>query len=130
MKFKASLPLMTCVLFGAISLGTADAAMAAPAYAPHARAAALINRDGTISKSVGVVGVAKPAVGEYCVQLDRRIDATEAIPQATLDSSASWGSEIFIYRDSSSCGDPARYVKVLTGVNGSRSDQPFFITID
>lgn len=129
MRFKAALPLLICALFGAISLGVADAAVADTAYAPHARAAALVNRDASIVKSTGVEAVTKASTGIYCIRLDPRINATEAVPVATLENGANWGSEIFIYRDSSACGTPARHVRVLTGLNGAASDQPFYVVV-
>lgn len=105
-------------------------AAAADSYAPYARATAIVNADGTIVRSSGVEAVTKIATGQYCVRLDPRINATEAVPVASLSGGADWSAIIHVATTASACGDAARHVLLYTGRStGGYADQPFRVIV-
>ncbi len=58
---------------------------AAKAKAPYAQAAAEVNANGSVNRSKGIESVTKPAVGQYCVELeDKDLDITKLVPTATM----------------------------------------------
>jgi hypothetical protein len=100
---------------------------AAPAHADlggasgqGVRAAAIVNADGSVVRSKGVVGVRKIAIGQYCIRLDSDINVATTVPVATVQwVSANWGTSIHVRPDNAaSCGD-VRDVFVGTGVAGT-----------
>ncbi|MFC4014643.1 hypothetical protein ACFOY2_45985 [Nonomuraea purpurea] len=112
-------------------------AFAAPAHAdlggasgPGVRAAAVVNADGTVVRSKGVVGVRRIAVGQYCIRLDSDINAASTVPVATVQwQSAPWDSSIFVRPDNvASCGD-ARDVFVGTGAAAGARDIGFHVIV-
>lgn len=119
----------TGVAVAASVLGGAGQAHA-DAYAPYAQAAAEVNANGTVVlKTQSVVKVTRVSAGDYCIELDPEIDRANSIPMATLRRSATWRSEIYVDRAGTGCPVPANSVRVLTGTNGTATDQPFLVVI-
>ncbi|WUI01455.1 hypothetical protein OHR68_06430 [Spirillospora sp. NBC_00431] len=97
--------------------------MAAKTIAPYAQAAAYVSKDGTVQHSKGVVSVQRTDAGRYTITLEDGIDAEKSAPQATLQQSADWKGEIFVKVTATNT------VGVLTGVNGSAADEPFYFML-
>ncbi|RCG20078.1 hypothetical protein DQ384_37600 [Sphaerisporangium album] len=112
-------------------------AFAAPAHAdlggatgPAVRAAAIVNANGSVVRSKGVVGVRKIATGQYCIRLDSDINPANTVPVATVQwQSAPWDSSIFVRPDNmASCGD-GRDVFVGTGIASGARDIGFHLIV-
>ena len=101
--------------------------MADTAIAPYAQAAAVVKADGTVVRSKNVTEVKKVGNGEYRITVDQDIRLDRAVPIATLNRSADWGGEIFVTTKDTSATDHT--FQVLTGDNGSASDQPFHVIV-
>ncbi|AZQ74369.1 hypothetical protein EKH77_26980 [Streptomyces luteoverticillatus] len=100
-----------------------------PIIAPYARAAALVDRDGTLVRAKNVTAdVQKTDVGVYRVTVGENIDTTSAACQATVagGSGAIWGAEIHVRTDPS---NNDHIVTVFTGRNGAPFDQPFHLAV-
>ncbi|MEU6794131.1 hypothetical protein ABZ907_20740 [Nonomuraea wenchangensis] len=120
-------------LAAGVALSAAIPALAAigGAHTPGARAAAMVNADGTVVRSAGVTNVRKIGTGEYCIELDPDINATKVVPVATPRSPSVWEAAIFIDNNTSRCGDIARNILVATGkTTGNYFDVPFNIVVD
>ncbi|MBB6547212.1 hypothetical protein [Nonomuraea rubra] len=73
-----------CLMLAAAGLATVAAPAAhADFKAPYARAAAIIDADGSLNESKNVVRSWRAGTGRYCVQLAHHIDAREALIQLT-----------------------------------------------
>jgi hypothetical protein len=127
----------TAAVAAALAIGAAlIGAFAIPALAdlggasgPGVRAAAIINADGSVVRSKGIVGVRKIATGQYCIRLDSDINAATTVPVATSQwTSAPWDSSIFVRYDGNSCGD-ARDVFVGTGTASGARDTGFHVIV-
>jgi hypothetical protein len=57
--------------------------------AGSARAYGLVLKDGSLSRSQGVVGVTRTGTGTYCIQLDPSIDASNAVLVANTEFGSS-----------------------------------------
>ncbi|MBB2912677.1 hypothetical protein FHS43_003960 [Streptosporangium becharense] len=98
------------------------------ASAPHIRAAAIVNSDGSVVRSKGVTGVRKIATGQYCVRLDSDINARATVPVATSQwTSAPWDSSIFVRHDDN-CNDH-RDIFVGTGTAAGARDTGFHVIV-
>jgi hypothetical protein len=97
-----------------------------PIIAPYARAAVLVDRNGAIMRAKNVTGVQKTGTGRYSVTVGENIDTTSAACQATVDRSANWGAEIYV---STHPSNNDHVVLVLTGRNGTASDEPFHLAV-
>ncbi|MER5648670.1 hypothetical protein [Streptosporangium sp. NPDC002524] len=91
--------------------------------APYAQAAAVAAKDGSLARAKGIVSLQRTGAGRYTVTLEPHVNALESVPQATLNQSADWNSEIYAKVVNAST------VAVLTGVNGTATDEPFFLLI-
>ncbi|MFE9680876.1 hypothetical protein [Streptomyces sp. NPDC006285] len=100
--------------------------MPSPIVAPCARAAAQVDRNGTLARTKNVTGVRKVATGDYDVTVSADIDVTTAMCQVTADRGAHWGTEVYVGATSSTTPN---VVKVLTSVKGSSSDEPFHLAV-
>ncbi|MFE7842182.1 hypothetical protein ACFU53_40835 [Streptomyces sp. NPDC057474] len=98
---------------------------AKPIYAPYARAAAVVARDGTVLKTKNVLRAEKVGTdgGTYKVIIAETVDVTDGAVQVTPESGANWGTEVFTRILD------AHTVEVLTGKSGKESGQPFHIAI-
>ncbi|MFF1344049.1 hypothetical protein ACFVYT_40590 [Streptomyces sp. NPDC058290] len=94
-----------------------------PLYAPYARAAAKVTREGTVEKTKNILRVEKVGTGTYKVIIAETVDVTHAALQVTADSGANWGTEVYAH----SLGP--HIVQVLTGTNGTEAAQPFHIAV-
>ncbi|REE96662.1 hypothetical protein [Thermomonospora umbrina] len=128
---------ITAAVAGAALASGALIASAAPALAaiggahtPGARAAAVVNADGTVARSTGVTAVRKLATGQYCVQLDPDIDAAKAVPVATKRWGSPWSSTVFVTPNASACGDAARHVFIGSGTPSGAADLGFHLIVD
>ncbi|MEV4176000.1 hypothetical protein [Nonomuraea sp. NPDC049709] len=65
-----------CVLAGG-SVAQADI------YAPYARAAAIVDTDGTLNNHKNVTASSRVAKGHYCVRIGRSVDVTGGLIQIT-----------------------------------------------
>ena len=120
-------------LVAGAALSAAIPALAAigGAHTPGARAAAMVEANGTVVRSTGVTSVRKIGTGEYCIELDPDINAAKTVPVATPRSPSDWQAALFIDDRASKCGDPARHVLVAAGrTSGGFSDIPFDIVVD
>lgn len=118
---------------GATLTAGVPAALAAigGAHTPGARAAAMVNADGTVVRSTGVTSVRKIGTGQYCIALDPDINAAKTVPVATPRSPSDWNAALFIDDHASRCGDPARDILVATGgTTGGFLDIPFNVVVD
>jgi hypothetical protein len=102
-----------------------------PIHAPYAQAAAKVSASGELTKAKHVISVTKPDTGTYCVKVDRRIDLSESVVQATASY---WYTAIAAYAHPTKvCGNKANTVLVrTTKVNGSTTelkDAAFYLTI-
>ncbi|MEV0999929.1 hypothetical protein [Nonomuraea sp. NPDC050202] len=76
--------LMGCLTLAAAGLATiAGPAAHADLKAPYARAAAIIDADGSLNESKNVVKAWRASTGRYCVQLAHYIDARSSLIQLT-----------------------------------------------
>lgn len=96
-----------------------------PLYAPYARAAAVVGRDGTLQKTKNVLRVEKVGTngGTYKVIIADTVDVTDAALQVTADSGANWGTEVYVKTLD------AHAVQVLTGTKGKEAAQPFHLAV-
>ncbi|MFE6662985.1 hypothetical protein ACFVFH_05385 [Streptomyces sp. NPDC057697] len=101
--------------------------MADKAFAPYTQAAAVVNKDGSVVRSKAVTEVKKVGKGDYRIIVDADIPLGRAVPIATLNRSAHWGSEIYVKTTDTSGSDHT--FQVLTGVDGAASDQPFHVIV-
>lgn len=123
------------LLAGGAAGGVALADNAAiKANAPHARASAKINADGTREQSQGIKSVTKPSTGVTCVTFDdeQKIKVERSTPVATLVGDRSQFLESSIAIDTgpnSACGAGA--LTVVTGYNNPSTmfDMPFFLLV-
>ncbi|MFI6512381.1 hypothetical protein ACIBCT_32655 [Streptosporangium sp. NPDC050855] len=117
---------------GAAWTGGASANTPVPAKAatPYAQAAAVINADGSINRAKGVRAVTKPAVGQYCVELeDKDLDITKLVPSATLQyTSFEYGIRVSMWPHPA-CGTQKDTFHVITGMPNKWVDQAFSIVI-
>ncbi|MEV7966905.1 hypothetical protein AB0O34_13110 [Sphaerisporangium sp. NPDC088356] len=112
--------------------GGAEAAISAvtKATAPYAQAAAVVNSDGSINRAKGIKAVTKPAVGQYCVELeDKDLDVTKLVPSATLQyTSFEYGIRVSMWPDPV-CGTRRDTFLVITGMPNKWEDRAFSIVI-
>lgn len=116
----------------------AGRALTATALAGKARAMVHVLPDGTVLGSKGVVGVTHVLTGEWCVQLDPKIDVTTSAPIVTNDwgASPSWSSTA-LYGAVGACGwtggSPSNSVTVLTasldGGTLTYADEAFWVVV-
>ncbi|MWA08224.1 hypothetical protein [Streptomyces sp. BA2] len=95
--------------------------------APYAQAAAVVKKDGTIERSKGVTDVKRTDKGRYTITLSEDIDVRMCVPVATLNRSADWHGEIYVSVPASA--DTDHTIQVLTGVNGTATDEPFHVVV-
>ncbi|MGV9779195.1 hypothetical protein [Streptosporangium sp. NPDC003464] len=130
MRMKlTTIALASALTGGALCAGAAAYAAIGGAQAPYARAAAIVNADGTVVRSRGVIDVRKIGTGRYCIQLDADIDATKAVPVATKRWGAPWNASVFVTDDATECGNAARHVFVGTGNGSTGADVPFHVIV-
>jgi hypothetical protein len=117
---------------GAAWTGAAGAAISVltKATAPYAQAAAVVNADGSINRAKGIKAVTKPAVGQYCVELeDKDLDITKLVPSATLQyTSFEYGIRVSMWPDPA-CGTRKDTFLVITGMPNKWEDRAFSIVI-
>jgi hypothetical protein len=78
-----------------------ETGMPGTAIAPYAQAAAVVNGDGTVVRSHGVVNVTRQGKGSYTVEVDPSIDMANAVPIAVMRSDGT-GMAIFnVHTDNS-----------------------------
>lgn len=95
---------------------------------PYAQAAAAVGTNGVnIQRTNTVAATSRTETNRYCVELTSAVDASKAVPVATLSNSAGWGSEVRVSRNHPAC--PANSIRVTTGTNGAPADQPFYLVI-
>ncbi|MGY0067547.1 hypothetical protein ACWZEH_12120 [Streptomyces sp. QTS137] len=87
------------------------------AITPYAQAAAVVDKDGTVARSHGVVRVERTGTGRYTVTVDSDIALEASVPVATLRGGGDWHSEIYL-----TAGDGG--IKIVTGTGGAPADQP------
>ncbi|MEV7013557.1 hypothetical protein [Streptosporangium sp. NPDC051022] len=124
-----AIALAATLTVGGLATGAAAYAALGGAQAPYARAAAVVNADGTVVRSKGVTEVRRLGVGRYCLKLDSDIDATKAVPVATKRWGAPWNSSVFVDADASACGAAAHHVFVGAGNNGAGADVAFHVIV-
>ncbi|MGW7400152.1 hypothetical protein ACWGH7_27160 [Streptomyces cyaneofuscatus] len=96
--------------------------------APYAQAAAAVGTNGVnVQRTNTIAATSRTDTGRYCVELTSAVDASKAVPVATLSNSAGWGSEVRVSRNHPAC--PANSIRVTTGTNGAPADQPFYLVI-
>ncbi|MEV0238195.1 hypothetical protein [Nonomuraea sp. NPDC050786] len=101
------------------------------AHTPGARAAAMVNADGTVERSTGVTAVRKINAGQYCIELDPDINAAKTVPVVSKLWNGT-GTDIYI-SSYNGCGDTARNIFVITtrpAPAGGFADAPFNIVVD
>ncbi|MEV6982543.1 hypothetical protein AB0M95_14960 [Sphaerisporangium sp. NPDC051017] len=128
---RAKLPaivLTSALTIGGVAAGVAYAAIGG-AQAPYARAAAVVDANGSVVRSKGVTAVRKINTGQYCIEVDPDIDATKAVPVATKRWGAPWNSTVFVDQQATQCGDSARHIFVGAGNNGAAADIPFNVIV-
>ncbi|MEU7068145.1 hypothetical protein [Streptomyces sp. NPDC046161] len=81
------------------------------AIAPYAQAAAVVNGDGTVVRSQGVVNVTRTMKGEYTVEVEPSIDMANAVPIAIMRADGKGMATFCVYTDNSTtfrltCRDP------------------------
>ncbi len=100
------------------------------ARAPCARAAAIVNADGSVLRSTGIVAVRRVSEGNYCIDLDDDINAAKAVPVATPRAGAPWDT-IVLVEDSTMCGDTTKSFRVATGkTSGGFRNAQFHVVVD
>ncbi|MER7394975.1 hypothetical protein ABT381_05620 [Streptomyces sp. NPDC000151] len=127
------------LLLGATSAGlaaivggttAADADDAPKVHAPYAQAGAVVNADGTVRRSKGVVSVEKVNPGRYCLKVAPDVDFAKSIPVATTGPGAKWNADIRVASGPSGvCGKDPQKLGVYTGVKGAYADQPFNVIV-
>ncbi|MDH6629352.1 hypothetical protein M2271_007188 [Streptomyces sp. LBL] len=76
--------------------------MANTAIAPYAQAAAVVNSDGTVMRSHGVINVERYALGSYSIEVDASIDMANAVPIAVMRAETPLPPAIFyVHSDNS-----------------------------
>lgn len=96
--------------------------------APYAQAAATVNANGNIAQKTNTVtSVSNPTTGSYCVVLASGVQASKAIPMATLSNTATRGSGVRVSRNDPSC--PANSIRVTTSTDGAVANQPFYLLV-
>ncbi|MFD3658445.1 hypothetical protein ACFWBH_01180 [Streptomyces sp. NPDC059999] len=119
-------------VIAATALGGVAMAAIGGANAPFAQASAVINADGSVSRSKGVADVwLGPTSGRFCVRLsDTRLNVNELTPVATLDTGG-WPGRIYIEnRTSSQCNNRADTILVVTTNQNEGGDyKPFSLLV-
>ncbi|WP_433358753.1 hypothetical protein [Streptosporangium sp. CA-115845] len=121
--------LATTLTGGALCAGTAASAGTGGAQGPYARAAAVVNADGSVVRSKGVIDVRRLDAGRYCIKLDADIDATKAVPVATKRWGAPWNASVFVDDQASQCGDSANQILIGAGNGSAGADVPFHVIV-
>lgn len=126
MRLLSSATLIAATVVGLLS--TPGVAAAQELDAPYARAAAVVNADGSLVRSKGVISVTRVSTGAYCVLLeDARIDANDTAPIATARAGATW--TVIIRTPADECPNTTRYVEVVGHYQGSRANVPFVVVV-
>ncbi|MFF0967907.1 hypothetical protein ACWDQO_16715 [Streptomyces sp. NPDC003703] len=101
--------------------------MAGTVIAPYAQVAAVVNKDGTVVRSKGVVEIKRTGAGRYSITVSDDIALDKSVPIVSLRQDADWGSEI--YTRVPNGADVDLTFSVLTGVNGTATDEPFHVIV-
>ncbi|MER7397542.1 hypothetical protein ABT381_18760 [Streptomyces sp. NPDC000151] len=131
----------TIAAFGVLAMGVVGGVAIADdspvkAQAPHARASALVNENGTRKQSQGIKAINKPGAGVYCVTFDdaAKIDVARSTPVATMAPETHgkpWGHTVVLSTaPSASCGSAADTLTVYTGNSQyGLHDYAFFLVV-
>lgn len=76
-----------------------------------ARVQGLINANGTIVRSKGIVSVTHSGVGQYCVYVSGTVHAAALIPTLSFNYNSSPGFNVFVVYSPSACSGNAIGVK-------------------
>ncbi|WP_187414112.1 hypothetical protein [Nonomuraea sp. PA05] len=109
---------------------TAATSVATPATAetdaPYARAAASVAADGNLIHGKNIVSTRRTATGRYCVQVDDRINLSNAVIHVTVHGSRI-GSAV---TPSPNCGNAADTIAVsIVTYQGNSGDTGFYLSI-
>ncbi|SEE50561.1 hypothetical protein SAMN05216483_6438 [Streptomyces sp. 2131.1] len=74
-----------------------------------------------------MVEIKRTGAGRYSVTVNEEIALDRSVPVVCLRQDADWGSEI--YTRVPDGADVDRTFSVLTGVNGTATDEPFHVII-
>lgn len=100
-----------------------------PAIAPYAQAAAVVEKDGTVTRAHGVVEVRRSADGSYLVKVSEDVDLAKGVPLASLigRSDMSVPAQIYVIPQVTG-GDPYTF-GVTTYAGAARVDSPFTVIV-
>ncbi|MEU1078033.1 MULTISPECIES: hypothetical protein [unclassified Streptomyces] len=126
-RIKLVVAAVAVVSAGAAFAGVAIAAdPTATVKAPYAQAAVSVLKDGTVAQKTNTMAsVRKVSTGRYCVVLEPEVEVAKSVPVATVGNGSF--ATILVVQNNTACGNNSLYV--LTAINGSGADQPFYLVV-